>query len=79
MKKIQSFLSGNFQFLEVEFSIFLNVHVFVMKKVSYFSWKHMLCVYYTLSASMRLTSDMTEFLFTLNMELWICNFMEKPV
>ena len=79
MKKIHCFLSENFQFLEVEFSIYLNRHVFVMKKVSYFSWKHMLCVYYTLSASMRLTSDMTEFLFTLNKELWICNFMEKTI
>ena len=30
MKKYQSFLSKNFQFLEVKFSIYLNRHVFVM-------------------------------------------------
>ena len=30
MKKNQSFLSENFQFLEVKFSIYLNRHVFVM-------------------------------------------------
>ena len=30
MKKYQSFLSKNFQFLEVTFSIYLNRHVFVM-------------------------------------------------
>ena len=29
-KKYQSFLSENFQFLEVKFSIYLNRHVFVM-------------------------------------------------
>ena len=29
----QSFLSENFQFLEVKFSIYLNRHVFVMPKV----------------------------------------------
>ena len=30
MKKYQSFLSKNFQFLEVKYSIYLNRHVFVM-------------------------------------------------
>ena len=30
MKKYQTFLSENFQFLEVKFSIYLNRHVFVM-------------------------------------------------
>ena len=30
MKKYQSFLSENFQFLEMKFSIYLNRHVFVM-------------------------------------------------
>ena len=30
MKKYQSFLSENFQFLEVKFSIYLNRHVFLM-------------------------------------------------
>ena len=30
MKKYQSFLSENFQFLEVKFPIYLNRHVFVM-------------------------------------------------
>ena len=30
MKKYQEFLSENFQFLEVKFSIYLNRHVFVM-------------------------------------------------
>ena len=30
MKKNQSFLSENFQFLEVKFSIYLNRRVFVM-------------------------------------------------
>ena len=29
-KKDQSFLSENFQFLEVKFSIYMNRHVFVM-------------------------------------------------
>ena len=29
MKKYQSFLSENIQFLEVKFSIYLNRHVFV--------------------------------------------------
>ena len=32
MKKYQSFLSKNFQFLEVKFSIHLNRRVFVMNK-----------------------------------------------
>ena len=32
-EKYQSFLSENFQFLEVKFSIYLNRHVFVMPKV----------------------------------------------
>ena len=32
MKKYQSFLSKNFLFLEVKFSIYLNRRVFVMKK-----------------------------------------------
>ena len=31
MKNIKSFLSEIFQFLEVNFSIYLNRHVFVMK------------------------------------------------
>ena len=31
MKKYQSFLSANFQFLEEKFSIYLNMRVFVMK------------------------------------------------
>ena len=31
MKKYQSFLSENFQFLVVKFSIYLNRRVFVMK------------------------------------------------
>ena len=31
MKKYQSFLSENFQFLEVKFSIYLNRRVFVMR------------------------------------------------
>ena len=31
-KKYQSFLSGNFQLLEVQFSIYLNMLVFVMYK-----------------------------------------------
>ena len=30
MKNIRGFLSENFQFLEVKFSIYLNRHVFVM-------------------------------------------------
>ena len=30
MKKYQSFLSKNFQFLEVKFSVYLNRRVFVM-------------------------------------------------
>ena len=34
MKKYQSFLSENFQFLEVKFSIYLNRHVFVMYRPS---------------------------------------------
>ena len=34
MKKYQRFLSENFQFLEVKFSIYLNRRVFVMGKVS---------------------------------------------
>ena len=29
-EKYQSFLSENFQFLEVKFSVYLNRHVFVM-------------------------------------------------
>ena len=35
MKKYQSFLSKNFQFLEVNFSIYLNRHVFVMSVFIY--------------------------------------------
>ena len=30
MKNIRSFLSENFQFLDVKFSIYLNRHVFIM-------------------------------------------------
>ena len=30
MKNIRDFLSENFQFLEVKFSIYLNRHIFVM-------------------------------------------------
>ena len=30
MKKYQSFLSENFQFLDAKFSVYLNRHVFVM-------------------------------------------------
>ena len=33
MKNYQSFLSENFQFLELNFSIYLNRRVFVMPKV----------------------------------------------
>ena len=32
MKNIKSFLSENFQFLEVKFSIYFNRRVFVMKQ-----------------------------------------------
>ena len=32
MKNIRVFLSENFQFLEMEFSIYLNRHVFVMSE-----------------------------------------------
>ena len=31
MKNIAVFLSENFQFLEIKFSIYLNRHVFIMK------------------------------------------------
>ena len=34
-EKYQRFLSENFQFLEVKFSIYLNRHVIVMDVVSY--------------------------------------------
>ena len=34
MKKYQSFLSENFQFLEVKFSIYLNTRVYVMSPKS---------------------------------------------
>ena len=34
MKKYQRFLSENFQFLEVKFSIYLNRRVFVMAHMS---------------------------------------------
>ena len=33
MKKISEFLSENFQFLVVKFSLYLNRHVFVMSKI----------------------------------------------
>ena len=33
MKNIRLFLSENFQFLEVKFSIYLNRRVFVMQKI----------------------------------------------
>ena len=36
MKKYQSFLSENFQFLEVKFSIYLNRRVFVMDWIDSF-------------------------------------------
>ena len=36
MKKIRVFLSENFQFFEVKFSIYLNRHVFVMEPFAYF-------------------------------------------
>ena len=35
MKKYQSFLSENFQFLEVKFSIYLNRRVFVMSVLAF--------------------------------------------
>ena len=35
MKNIRVFLSENFQFLEVKFSIYLNRHVFVMESQSH--------------------------------------------
>ena len=35
MKKYQSFLSENFQFLEVKFSIYLNRCVFVMVNAAF--------------------------------------------
>ena len=34
MKKYQKFLSENFQFLVVKFSLYLNRRVFVMHKIS---------------------------------------------
>ena len=34
MKNINVFLSENFQFLEVKFSVYLNRHVFVMDRCS---------------------------------------------
>ena len=38
-EKYQSFLSENFQFWEVKFSIYLNRHVFVMDRFSsLFNW-----------------------------------------
>ena len=38
MKNIRVFLSENFQFLEVKFSIYLNRRVFVMGKTVTFSF-----------------------------------------
>ena len=40
MKKIQSFLSENFQFLEVKFSTYLNRRVFIMKTTNKFFKQH---------------------------------------
>ena len=37
-EKYQRFLSDNFQFLEVKFSIYLHRRVFVM--ASYYAWKY---------------------------------------
>ena len=34
MKNIRDFLSENFQFMEVKFSIYLNRRVFIMKSIS---------------------------------------------
>ena len=42
MKKYHSFLSENFQFLEVKFSIYLSRRVFIMKKT--ISPKYMYCL-----------------------------------
>ena len=33
-EKYQSFLSENFQFLEVKFSMYLNRHVFIMRHIN---------------------------------------------
>ena len=43
MKKYQSFLSENFQFWEVKFSIYLNRHVFVMKIMQLITIKKYIC------------------------------------
>ena len=34
LKNIREFLSVNYQFLEVKFSIYLNRHVFVMSSIT---------------------------------------------
>ena len=44
MKKYQSFLSENFQFLEVKFSIDLNRRVFVMKYSKIYYSGYRLCL-----------------------------------
>ena len=58
MKNIRIFLSENFQFLEVKFSIYLNRRVFVMTRNDYNKKKKHLCfidlnfkVVYVLSSS----------------------------
>ena len=35
LKNIREFLSVNFQFLEVKFTIYLNRHVFIMSRITY--------------------------------------------
>ena len=47
MKNIRVFLSQNFQFLEVKFSIYLNRRVFVMQSTyapAEFSYESLLCI-----------------------------------
>ena len=49
-EKYQGFLSENFQFLEVKFSVYLNSHVFVMNRfviphhITFYLFWSILCV-----------------------------------
>ena len=55
MKNIRFFLSENFQFLEVKFSIYLNRHVFVMRATSAVSAVIVSVVFRVLSLRLILT------------------------
>ena len=63
MKKYQSFLSDNYQFFAVKFSIYLNRHVFVMKSQKFGNETH--------DAHVLASSKITNYVFVINRKIFI--------